>query len=323
MLPSWWAREQHTLSSHAASPGAAIEDGAAAFDDATIVERLCSRQFAVIDGFLGPVAAAAVRGGIVTMERDGLLRVGKLQHGLTQTSDQTSRSDRIAFLPKDGQGCSEALRCYVEQIDLIRERLSDHENLVELVDGSLDGCNFMAASYPGGGARYVKHRDALPYKAGRKLTVIYYLNPHWQPADGGELQIWPPDGGPPVVVAPRADRLVLFVSSLEHEVLPAWRPRYALTTWMFNRRHTAMEAFAEDMRQKKAAGKFNTSALLAAIDADSDFDSEEEEGEEAEEEDVDPKAAKLVLLRLMMQKKKSAAAAALKEASGAAAVAAA
>ena len=148
MLPSWWAREQHTLSSHAASPGAAIEDGAAAFDDATIVERLCSRQFAVIDGFLGPVAAAAVRGGIVTMERDGLLRVGKLQHGLTQTSDQTSRSDRIAFLPKDGQGCSEALQCYVEQIDLIRERLSDHENLVELVDGSLDGCNFMAASYP-------------------------------------------------------------------------------------------------------------------------------------------------------------------------------
>ena len=120
-----------------------------------------------------------------------------------------------------------------------------------------------------------------------------------------------------MVVAPRADRLVLFVSSLEHEVLPAWRPRYALTTWMFNRRHTALEAFAEDMRQKKAEGKFNTAALLAAIDADSDFDSEEEEEEEAE--DVDPKAAKLMLLRLMMQKKKSAAAAALKEASATAA----
>jgi len=94
-------------------------------------------------------------------------------------------------------------------------------------------------------------------------------------------------------------------------VLPAWRPRYALTTWMFNRRHTALEAFAEDMRQKKAEGKFNTAALLAAIDADSDFDSDEEE----EEEDVDPKAAKLMLLRLMMQKKKSAAAAALQKAS--------
>ena len=108
------------------------------------------------------------------------------------------------------------------------------------------------------------------------------------------------------------------MSSLEHEVLPAWRPRYALTTWMFNRKHTALEALAEDMRQKKASGKLNTAALLAALDADSDFDSEEEE-EEAEEEDVDPKAAKLVLLRLMMQKKKSAAAAALKEASAAAA----
>ena len=314
MLPSWWAREKHTLSSHAPSPSAAIEDGAAAFDDDAIAKRLCGRQFAVIDSFLGPVAAAAVRGGIVAMEQDGLLRVGKLQHGITQTSDQTSRSDRIAFLPNEGEGCSEALRCYVEQIDRIREKLSEHPSLVELVGGELDGCNFMAASYPGAGARYVKHRDALPYKAGRKLTVIYYLNPHWQPADGGELQIWTPDGGLPVRVVPRADRLVLFVSSLEHEVLPAWRPRYALTTWMFNRRHTALEAFAEDMRQKKAAGKFNTAALLAAIDADSDFDSEEEE-EEEEDRGVDPKAAKLMLLRIMMQKKKSAAAAALKEAS--------
>ena len=42
MLPSWWAREQHTLSSHAASPGAAIEDGAAAFDDATISKRIAT-----------------------------------------------------------------------------------------------------------------------------------------------------------------------------------------------------------------------------------------------------------------------------------------
>ena len=321
-LPSWWPRVSDVLLSDASSPGAAIQRGAAALDAAAVASLLCSRQFVVLDGFLGAVALSAVRDGIVAMERGGKLREGKIQHGLTQNSDQTARSDRICFLAKDGEGSGEALRCYAQQIDRIRARLSSHAPLVELVGGELDGCNYMAASYPGGGARYVKHRDALPYKAGRKLTVIYYLNPGWQPAHGGELRIWPPDGSEPVVVAPRADRLVLFVSSLEHEVLPAWRPRYALTTWMFNRRHTAMEAFAEDMRQKKAAGKFNTSALLAAIDADSDFDSEEEEEEEAEEEDVDPKAAKLVLLRLMMQKKKSAAAAALKEASGAAVAAA-
>ena len=308
-LPSWWPRVSDVLLSDASSPGAAIQRGAAAFDAAAVASLLCSRQFVVLDGFLGAVALSAVRDGIVAMERGGKLREGKIQHGLTQNSDHTARSDRICFLAKDGEGSGEALRCYAQQIDRIRARLSSHAPLVELVGGELDGCNYMAASYPGGGARYVKHRDALPYKAGRKLTVIYYLNPGWQPAHGGELRIWPPDGSEPVVVAPRADRLVLFVSSLEHEVLPAWRPRYALTTWMFNRKHTALEALAEDMRQKKASGKLNTAALLAALDADSDFDDTEEEEEEEESEGegeeklVDNKAAMSVLLRLMQQKK--------------------
>ena len=92
----------------------------------------------------------------------------------------------------------------------------------------------------------------------RGSQVIYYLNANWQPEHGGELVIWPSEGAVPVRVPPLADRLLLFVSSLEHEVLPAWRPRYALTTWMFNRRDTALELLAEDMRQRKAAGKMNT-----------------------------------------------------------------
>ena len=88
--------------------------------------------------------------------------------------------------------------------------------------------------------------------------VIYYLNAEWETSHGGELVLWPSDSAPPVRVPPLADRLLLFVSSLEHEVLPAWRPRYALTTWMFNKRDTALELLAEDMRQRKASGKLDT-----------------------------------------------------------------
>ena len=160
----------------------------------------------------------------------------------------------------------------------------------------------MAATYPGGGTRYVKHRDALPYKAGRKLTVIYYLNAGWRPEHGGELQIWPePEGAaPPVRLAPTADRLVCFISSLEHEVLPAWAPRFALTTWMFNRRDTALESLAEDLREKKAAGRLNTQALLAALDAD--------ESSSDEDEEMDAATAKKVMMMLMARKKKREAA---------------
>ncbi len=69
------------------------------------------------------------------------------------------------------------------------------------------------AHYPGGGARYQRHRDALagagsPSHPRRLVTAIYYLNPNWTPADGGELVVHPPGGA--VTLAPLLDRLVMF-----------------------------------------------------------------------------------------------------------------
>ena len=225
--------------------------------------------------------------------------------------------------------CSDALRAFAIGIDEMRAQLSAQPQLVEKVRGHLDGCNQMCAVYPGGGAFYVKHRDALPYKAGRKLTVIYYLNAGWQRDHGGELRIWPSDDEAPVIVEPIADRLLLFISSLEHEVLPAWRPRYALTSWMFNKRDTALEAWAEEMRQKKASGKFNTAALLAAIEAGSDSsEGEEEESGSSSSEGgdeggkgggkVDRGQAMSVMMMLMKRKQEKAAAAAAEQAKAAA-----
>ena len=94
-------------------------------------------------------------------------------------------------------------------------------------------------------------------------------------------------------------RLVLFVSSLEHEVLPAWRPRYALTTWMFNRRDTALEAMTETLRQRQQAGRLDTKALLAALDADSSSD---DEGEE-----MDSATAKKVMIMLLKRRQERSA----------------
>jgi SM-20-related protein len=86
------------------------------------------------------------------------------------------------------------------------------------------------ARYPGGGARYERHRDAFSGGPSRRLTAIYYLNDGWSPADGGALRIHADDGA--VDLAPTIDRLVVFLSErLEHEVLPAFAPRLAITAW--------------------------------------------------------------------------------------------
>ena len=280
---------------------------------------LDSCGYAVLDGLLPSCFALALRDEMATLHRQQLLRPHRF--GFKSSPSAPVRLVRKPHI-YEAELSEPHVREHAASIGTVSELVATAAGAafpeLQLCPGpNGEGTAVKLQCNEGHGGCFPLHFDNAGPPSCRKLTCLVYLNPHWQPADGGELQIWPPDGGPPVVVAPRADRLVLFVSSLEHEVLPAWRPRYALTTWMFNRRHTALEAFAEDMRQKKAEGKFNTAALLAAIDADSDFDSEEEEEEEAE--DVDPKAAKLMLLRLMMQKKKSAAAAALKEASATAA----
>ena len=67
----------------------------------------------------------------------------------------------------------------------------------------------------------------------RVFTAIYYVNEVAAGSSGGELRLWPAGSYRAVELAPLADRLVVFDSSLLHEVLPnrAARPRCAYTQW--------------------------------------------------------------------------------------------
>uniref|UniRef100_A0A7S4SSV7 Fe2OG dioxygenase domain-containing protein n=1 Tax=Alexandrium monilatum TaxID=311494 RepID=A0A7S4SSV7_9DINO len=106
----------------------------------------------------------------------------------------------------------------------------------------------MAATYPPG-ASYILHTDNRYKKElkrrvnPRELTAILYANPpDWDvKRDGGALRIYPDSEGliggvqklrKPVTVAPVGGRLVVFFSALWHEVMPATRPRRALTLWI-------------------------------------------------------------------------------------------
>ncbi|KAF4034527.1 2OG-Fe(II) oxygenase superfamily [Phytophthora infestans] len=69
---------------------------------------------------------------------------------------------------------------------------------------------------------------------GKCVTAVLYLNEEWKPEDGGEIVLYPfPKSR--VVVQPRFGELVLFSSQqMLHRVMPATKPRYALTTWMYH-----------------------------------------------------------------------------------------
>jgi len=59
---------------------------------------------------------------------------------------------------------------------------------------------------------------------------VFYLNPNWQPQDGGQLLLYVQ--GETIEVAPNFGTLVTFLSEdVPHEVLPASRTRYSIAGW--------------------------------------------------------------------------------------------
>lgn len=88
------------------------------------------------------------------------------------------------------------------------------------------------------GAFYKKHKDTFrpdhtERGARRVLSLVAYLNPGWQSADGGELLIYDEHSQEPVrKVQPTYGTLVLFLSDqVPHEVAAAKRDRYSIAGW--------------------------------------------------------------------------------------------
>lgn len=88
------------------------------------------------------------------------------------------------------------------------------------------------------GKFYRRHRDTFQAKKGRILSVIYYLNINWIPADGGNLIIYDAKNiiENAITIAPLAGRMVCFESEkLDHEVTEAFANRFSVTGWLLNR----------------------------------------------------------------------------------------
>lgn len=79
------------------------------------------------------------------------------------------------------------------------------------------------------GAFYSRHLDAFRDDDSRVLSVVLYLNDHWQQGDGGELVLYAPEA---VIIEPMGGTLVVFLSrDIEHEVLESHTMRKSYVGW--------------------------------------------------------------------------------------------
>lgn len=131
------------------------------------------------------------------------------------------RGDEIRWL----NGQHPATQAYLDWIEALRLQLNRY-----LFLGLFDyECHY---AYYSEGAFYRQHVDAFKGETNRVLSTVLYLNPLWEPQDGGELVIYSDRQTRLATVLPTYGKLVMFLSEVfPHEVLPVRKPRYSIAGW--------------------------------------------------------------------------------------------
>jgi SM-20-related protein len=189
-----------------------------------LADGLADQGYAIIDSFLSNEQVNAIlatdgfKNGLLPFKKAG---IGKLED---KQINEGIRGDYIQWIePTTAQP---AVQVYLSKLN----------ELIQFVNRSLflslKGYEVHQTIYPIG-SFYKRHLDQFKKDDKRKLSVICYLNHHWQECEGGQLRIYSEDKI--LDVFPLAGRLVCFRSDLlEHEVLPATRERLSITGWLLD-----------------------------------------------------------------------------------------
>ncbi|HNU41370.1 MAG: 2OG-Fe(II) oxygenase [Bacteroidetes bacterium OLB12] len=189
-----------------------------------LADGLAEQGYAVIDHFLLPDEVQT----ILQLDefQNGLLQFKKAGIGQQQEKqiNESIRGDYIQWI--DRNTAPPPLQVYLEKLNTLMGFVNQTLYL------SLKDYEVHLTQYPPG-TFYKRHLDQFKKDDHRKLSAICYLNPNWKTMEGGQLRLYLQNKTEDVL--PEAGRLVCFRSDLlEHEVLPATRPRLSLTGWLLD-----------------------------------------------------------------------------------------
>lgn len=190
------------------------------------LEALGQHGYASLTDFLPRDTVAALLGEFHTLYNAGKARAAGIGLGKDHRVRPDVRNDTIIWL--DPARLSPAQAVYWQAMEDLRWRLN-HRYFLGLTDYE---SHF--ARYPTGGF-YKRHLDVFRGQHRRRISCALYLNFHWSSLDGGQLRLYLPgqSGETWVDILPLAGSLVMFDSqAIEHEVLPALRPRTSLAGWL-------------------------------------------------------------------------------------------
>ncbi len=186
---------------------------------------LAAHGISVRPGFVTPAATAELLRRAVALDAAGAFRPARVGFGDDRVLRPDIRSDHVRWIdPETAAGPSRRWCERLERLRLAVNRASF---------AGLFSWEGHFAHYPLG-ARYRRHVDTHRGDPARRVSTILYLNPSWQPGDGGELRVWLDDGpdAPFVDIPPLGGTFVAFWSdAVPHEVLRSNISRYSITGW--------------------------------------------------------------------------------------------
>lgn len=194
-----------------------------------LIEGVVSRGYAVCDDFLDASEVKNLLEVFVQRYQAGKFKEANIGKQSEVHKAALVRGDEILWLENDSINTFERILLDKNQdfIDYLNQTC-----YLGITDAEIHFAKYDIGKF------YRRHRDTFQAQKGRVLSVIYYLNQNWIPADGGNLIIYMIENGieKAITIAPLAGRLVCFESEkLDHEVTEAFAERYSITGWLLNK----------------------------------------------------------------------------------------
>ena len=188
----------------------------------SMVQKIVDDGFAVTEDFIPPVIMEALQKNLFALLADDQLKAAGIGQQKSFQKNPEIRRDMIYWMNETTTESAEQFY-FTRLNDLIRF----------LNQTCYTGLNALECHYAfyDPGSFYKRHRDRFSGDSGRKYSIVTYLNSDWVPNDGGQLVLY--HQGQEIFIDPVGGRAVFFESDkIEHEVLPAIRPRMSIAGWL-------------------------------------------------------------------------------------------
>ncbi len=189
----------------------------------SFIESFIADKVGVSENFLDKLLASQLRANLLNLFHQDNMKTAGTGNELVILKNSAIRNDKIYWLDKSSTNTAE------NEFFTLMDAFVTYLN--ETCFTGITQYEFHYALYEEGNF-YKRHLDRFRNDDHRLFSMITYWNEDWVEGNGGELQIFLPEGDFQKI-SPTNGKSVFFRSNeIEHEVLETHRPRMSITGWL-------------------------------------------------------------------------------------------